>query len=237
MLKRVGLLAAVVLFCAGGVFLMKQLPVSDKPVQPGASSPASVSSVGRSASGLSTTQPQLQANALAVAVTAQDKEKAAILEQVIASKNDNDPRLDQELRVLSHGARYLFRESYRSHKPEARNERGTIVFLLGRNLDSAEDFDFLGQVLRETPCRSLESCDRDSPRDSGEHAHFESGVETTLAYPQIVALKAIEKFLASSNQDPALRAKALAELHAARDSKIRRVSELAESVLASATSR
>lgn len=234
-------MAVVALICAGALFLLKQSPDRGNPEQPGANSPAYVSSNDDEASSLApVSQPRVEpSNALvppAPPVTAQDRQKAELLDQIIASKNDNDPRLDQELKVLPPGARHLFREKYQTYQPEKRNERGTVVFLLGRNLDSPEDFDFLGQVLREAPCRSLENCERESPRDSGEHAHFESGVETTLAYPQIVALKSIERFLASPNRDPALRAKALAELQAARDSKIRRVSELAESILTSLAS-
>lgn len=163
--------------------------------------------------------------------TAHDREQASLFDQVIASKNDNDPRFDTDLRVLAPGARALLRERYANFAPEKRNERGTTVFLLGRNLETPEDFEFMGQVLSEAPCRSLESCDRDSPAETRENAHHDIGVEVTLAYPQIVALKSLERVLSTPGADPALVSQAMAKIRAARDSKVRRVSEMAESLL------
>lgn len=167
----------------------------------------------------------------ATIVTEQDRKQVLVLDAVIATKNDNDPRLDRELRELSPAARELFRERYRSYPNEQRNEKGTVVFLLGRELNSAEDFQFLGEVLNEPPCLSLESCTHEGARASGADEHRDLGVDTTLAYPQIVALKSLERHLFASSEKSQFTEEALAQLRAARGSKIQKVSELAEEIL------
>ena len=68
------------------------------------------------------------------------KAQLATLEEILGSRNDNDPRLDRGFVGLSPEARELFREKYRSLAPERRNERGTIVYLLGKNLQTADDW-------------------------------------------------------------------------------------------------
>jgi hypothetical protein len=113
---------------------------------------------------------------------------------------------------------------------EARNERGTIVFLLGRNITSPEDLAFLRNVLAETPCRSLADCKKPIP--PSEEPHWESGTELTLAYPQVVALKGLETYLGRKDRDPALSPDALKLLREARGSSVVTVSRLAEEILA-----
>jgi hypothetical protein len=117
-----------------------------------------------------------------------------LLDDVLLSKNDNDPRLDRELASLSDGARELFRERYRSLSFESRNERGTIVFLLGKNLKNPRDFEFFETVFREGPCLSLDDCEREAV--GGEE---ESSLAVSLAYPQLVALSSVERELASAS--------------------------------------
>lgn len=141
-----------------------------------------------------------------------DLQKVKVLEQILSSKNDNDPRLDREFIGLSAGAKSLFRDQYRSLPAEKRNERGTVVFLLGRNLTSESDFDFFCEVLREPPCFSLADCHRSSA--SREDFDRESGEEITLAYPQIVALKVLEK------AESKWRQHVVKTLDCAKDSKV-----------------
>jgi hypothetical protein len=114
------------------------------------------------------------------------------LEDILRSKNDNDPRLDRDFNALSPEAKRLFRRKYAEILPERHNERGTIVYLLGRNLDSAEDWAFLRGVVSEPPCLSLNDCSKESKPEGG---HNESGVAVTLAYPSLVALKQAERVL------------------------------------------
>ena len=111
------------------------------------------------------------------------------LEAILQSRNDNDPRLDTDFNTLSVEARRLFRERYRQIAPERRNERGTIVYLLGKNLRDDEDWAFLREVVSEPPCLSLADCAKPSTGPA------EMGDEVTLAYPALVALKQAQRAL------------------------------------------
>jgi hypothetical protein len=122
------------------------------------------------------------------------RQKLGVLEEIFASRNDNDPRLDSELKVLDTETKEAMRERYRKLAPEKRNEKGTIVYLLGRNLESKEDFSFFEEVLGEPKCRSLADCTKDP--DKQEEGHLDIGVEITLDYPSIMVLKQLERFLA-----------------------------------------
>ncbi len=164
--------------------------------------------------------------------TDHDLAQARILDEILATRNDNDPRMDKELRKLSPEAKHLMRARYAATHTEQRNERGTIVFLVGRELNTPEDLAFLHSVLKEKPCRSLENCDRDEQGPhSPDHQHLEGPNEVTLAYPQFVALKAIETYLESSGRNPALSEQAISELEAARHSPVRKIANLAEEIL------
>jgi len=121
-------------------------------------------------------------------------QKLAELEEILRSNNDNDPRLDGDFNELSPQTKELFRRKYAQTPQEDRNARGTIVFLLGRNLDSAEDWAFLRAVVGEPPCLSLADCSRKDASPSSD-PHHEGGLAVTLAYPQMVALKQVERVL------------------------------------------
>ncbi|MBI3558207.1 MAG: hypothetical protein HY074_18225 [Deltaproteobacteria bacterium] len=161
-----------------------------------------------------------------------DFAKAQLLESILKSKNDNDPRLDRDLKVLSEGAKAIIRDRYAKYPTERRNERGTIVFLLGRNLTSEADFQFLSSVIGEAPCLSLADCKTELPGStSTENLHHDVGTGVTLAYPQLVALKAIETYLSSANQSEPMTAAAIRDLEAARRSQVSRVAVMAEDIL------
>jgi hypothetical protein len=148
---------------------------------------------------------------------------------VLESRNDNDQRLDKDLKVLSAGAKQLLRQRYEEFPPEGRNERGTIVFLVGRNLTEKSDIEFMEKVLSEAPCRSMQNCKEDSPRSQGADAHSETGIEVSLNYPQIVALKSLERILELGESDP-LYQYAWEEILRARQSPIPKVAEMARDI-------
>ena len=104
-----------------------------------------------------------------------------LLEEVLRSRNDNDPRLETAFERLTQDEKRLLRAFYAKLPHERRNERGTIVYLLGRNLTSSDDWAFLREVVAEPPRLSLADCSRAAPRASGD--------EVTLAYPALVALR------------------------------------------------
>jgi hypothetical protein len=164
-------------------------------------------------------------------VTQSDKAKLVVLNEILSSKNDNDPRLDREFNALTDGSKALMRSRYAAFGAEKRNERGTIVFLLGRNLAAESDTAFLTDVLREAPCFSLENCAREAAGSvSSGDLHHDVGTEVTLAYPQIVALKSIERYIFGTSRDPAVEAGCLRALRAATASPVRKVAELAREI-------
>ena len=120
--------------------------------------------------------------------TPTDLKQLDILKQIFAKKNDNDPRLDRDLRHLSPAAKALLRAEYASLTPESRNERGTIVFLLGRDLNSSSDAEFISKVLSEPECLSLARCSESPPPAKRDDEHIETANEVTLVYPQLMAL-------------------------------------------------
>ena len=160
--------------------------------------------------------------ALAAAAAPADgpaRAKLRTLEEILASRNDNDPRLDRDFDGLSPEAKRLFRRRYRETAPERRNERGTIVYLLGRNLRSREDWDFIRGVALEPPCLSLADCAKAPAPGTDEEA---AGDEVTLAYPSLVALRQARR--AGSRKD------ALSVLSDAKSSRTRAVARAAASL-------
>jgi len=150
----------------------------------------------------------------------QAKAQLATLEDILSSRNDNDPRLDREFVGLSSEAKELFREKYRSFAPERRNERGTIVYLLGKNLQTADDWHFFRTVAAEPPCLSLADC------STASTVGGEAGDEVTLAYPSLVALRQAQRAV----EEGASRAEARGVLEAAKTSKMKAVLRLAASL-------
>jgi len=110
------------------------------------------------------------------------------LEDILASHDDNDPRLDKDFNALSDADKDAFRKKYRDIPSERRNERGTIVHLLGKNVRGPADWEFLREVAGEPPCLSLADCSK--PAAAGE-----PGDDVTLAYPSLVALKRAQRAL------------------------------------------
>ena len=126
------------------------------------------------------------------------QKKVAVLKEIFRSKNDNDSRIDTNFRELTALDKQALFEMYEELPRESRNERGTIVFLIGRNLNSEKDFDFLNSVLQEKRCLSLEDCDKVQNYENTEaaiHAAESSGLGVTLNYPQLVVLVSYERFL------------------------------------------
>ena len=153
------------------------------------------------------------------------EERAAIqlktLEDILASKNDNDPRLDSDFEDLSPRAKSLFRAKYRELAPELRNERGTIVYILGKNPSSGEDWDFLAHAAAEPPCWSLADCSKKAKTAA------EADDEVTLAYPALVALRQAQRMLQEPGKGGKDRKEALAVVKAGKGSKMPAVTRMA----------
>lgn len=144
--------------------------------------------------------------------------KAAELEAIMASGNDNDPALDRDFNALTPDEKADFRRAYAALPAEKRNQRGTIVYLLGKNAAAPEDWEFFRAVAAEPPCLSLSDCAKASS------AGGEPGDDVTLAYPSLVALKQAQRALEEGRSVSEARA----VVAAGKSSKMPAVIRLAE---------
>jgi hypothetical protein len=154
------------------------------------------------------------------AAAADARAKLETLADILRTRNDNDPRLDREFLGLSPQAKALFRAKYRAFPRERVNERGTIVYLLGRNLTAPEDWAFFRDVAAEPPCLGLADCSKPSA------AAGEAGDDVTLSYPSLVALRQAHR----AAQEGAPKDEARSVLEAAKTSRARAVRRLASSL-------
>lgn len=129
-------------------------------------------------------------------------------EDILKNKNDNDPRLDTELKSLSPALKQALYQRYNTLPAEDRNARGLVVFLIARDLQTPADTAFLKQVYQEEPCLSLENCSASST----ETTHLSGTNQTTMNYPQLAGLYQLERQLKDRPeilQDAQLRAEIL----------------------------
>lgn len=150
--------------------------------------------------------------------------KLKILNEVFSSRNDNDPRLDSEFSQLSAELKGALRESYHLMPKESLNERGTVVFLLGRKIETEEDVDFLQEVLSETPCLSLADCSTEAKLEDPEDDHLVESQETTLIYPQLMSLRLLSSNYQAS-QNPKIKEKITEAFRVAAQSNSEYLSE------------
>jgi hypothetical protein len=153
--------------------------------------------------------------------------KLAVLQEILDSKNDNDPRLDTDFKTLNESEKIALQEKYLSYTPEKLNERGTLIYLLGRNIENKKDLKFMEYVLNEKPCLSMSNCSIEAPAPTGEAAHLASIDKITLSYPQIVAIKSIEPLLSSDRGNDTLKTLARKNLESATHSKSSVVAHMA----------
>ena len=128
--------------------------------------------------------------------SADQSTRVQLLDEIIRSGNENDPRLDTEFQGLSEDEKAAVRKIYSRLKPEDLNQRGILIAVLGENLRSVEDLRFMKSVLSEPICLSPTDCSRADPHSDEEpdaHTHGHAVEEILLAYPQLVAMRAVEK--------------------------------------------
>lgn len=128
-------------------------------------------------------------------------QKISILREILGSRNDNDPRLDQAFNNLSKDDKTALREQYHSLPREARNELGTIIFLMAQGKTDDADHAFFKEVLTEPPCLGLADCSKETEATHAEEAHHEVGLDTDLNYPQIVVLQKKIDAITSATDD------------------------------------
>lgn len=138
--------------------------------------------------------------------------KVATLNKVLQDQADNDPRVDSELSNLNQKERLDFRAKYRSLPPEALKNRGLIVYLIGRNIETQGDLEFMREVLNERNCLSLKNCTITDQKTLSEPT-----IAANLAFPKLMAVAALKEKL--HTQPSAKMREAIEDiLHSARDS-------------------
>lgn len=124
-------------------------------------------------------------------LSAAEKKQWQTFVEIMLSKNDNDPRLDKDLRHLSPALKKSLEAQYSLLPDEKRNEKGLVVFLVARDVSSPEDVEFLDSIYQESPCLSLADCGVRGEDDP----HFSSINQMTLLYPQVAGLFQLDKQL------------------------------------------
>src|SRR6185437_1737577 len=115
----------------------------------------------------------------AAAAPASPAAKVALLGEILESRNDNDPRLDTEFRHLDQPTKQALIDYYHRLPVEDANGRGTIVFLLGREIRGPGDLPFFDQVLAERVPKLPPTREGSLP------------MELLAAYPQVMAVSAL----------------------------------------------
>ncbi len=168
---------------------------SNQPVvmkTPGLSTAGTAASGGEAAAAVS-----VSAVAAPEKLSVEDKKRYDVFEQILVSKNDNDPRMDSELGKLSPELHRALRDRYQTLAVENRNGRGAIAFLIARDLQSVADVDFLKSIYQESPCLGFKNCAVAEPQDP----HMSGIQQTSLDYPQLAALYQLDRRL---DADPTL---------------------------------
>jgi hypothetical protein len=135
-------------------------------------------------------------------LTPADQQKMKALDEIFTSKNDNDPRIDTELKNFTPEMKAALVSKYTRIPSEHRNEKGTVAFLIGREINSKADVDFLKGILMEKPCLSLGDCNQPPAPHTGADDHYEATNETTARYPQLVSIRALNHRYEELMQDP-----------------------------------
>ena len=125
-------------------------------------------------------------------ISTQENPQIRILKEVLKAGNDNDPRMDRDLKVLSRDTKDEMVRFYQNLAREKRNELGTIVFLIGRNLTDVQDILFMKSVLDEKPCLSLKNCNEAAAPARNETARVINTSEISASYPELMAIRALK---------------------------------------------
>lgn len=176
----------------GAIFFLKAQPSNFK-TQGIAQNPQESARLSPStAQDLKTQQNSLIVNPPSPPQEIELQRKAQVLREIFASHNDNDPRLDQEFNHLSSAEKLSLAKIYRETPAEKLNDRGILVLILSRNLESPNDFQFIDELFRELACLSLTDCRRPPSTQTDDHGELSSAV--TLNYPQLVALEKLKEW-------------------------------------------
>ncbi len=120
-----------------------------------------------------------------------EQKQWTLFQEILNSRNDNDARVDTELRDLTPEFKESLRSAYSQLPAENRNARGFAAFLIAREIRDVRDLQFLKEIFQESPCLSFQKCSQVGDPDP----HLDGINETSLNYPQLVSLYQLQKQL------------------------------------------
>ena len=223
---------ATAVFIAFGVmafFLWPQISTKDLATKPVILDPVpkpALAVVGAPSSVAPSPSPSISRSP--ISLDSAEAKQISVFDEILQSKNDNDQRLDTDLRHLSAKVKRTLEQKYQNMPTESRNSRGTVALLIGRDLNSPEDVEFLKTILNEPPCLSLENCGS-APAGDDEHGRGPMGV--TLVYPQLVTLTMLDRYLASPEASPELKRMAKEAIESARQNANSQIVSKANQIL------
>ena len=118
-----------------------------------------------------------------------DQKKLILLNEILSSRNDNDPRLDQGLKENSFEFKLAVRNLYQNLPMEA------------RNIQSEQDIQFLETIFKEEPCLSIEDC----RVMSNDDPHYSGINQVSANYPQQVVIYQLDHFEQQLQKNPQLQ--------------------------------
>lgn len=137
------------------------------------------------------TPPTIQPSTSNFELSQNDLQQWQVIEEVLISRNDNDLRVDSELKSISANLKERIKDEYHRLPMENRNGRGFLVFLIARDMKSAKDVEFMKSVFEEKPCLSLGDCGSIAE----ENPHLDSINNVSLNYPQMAILFQLKRKL------------------------------------------
>lgn len=158
----------------------------------------------------------------------QEQKQLKTIYEILNSKNDNDPRIDSELKNLSFNLKENLMLKYKKMKPEMLNEKGFLAFLVSREAQHPEDLDLLMTVFEDSPCLSLADC---SFAEKQVDPHHSENDNVTLNYPQLSTLYQIEQKLNTNSLSPSMKNEYKSFLIKAANYPVDTVSNKAKSII------
>lgn len=162
--------------------------------------------------------------------TAEGETPLGVIREILRTRNESDPRLDQVLRQLSAQDKGMIRQMYRELPSEDRSGRGLLAFTIARGEISPQDMRFLRAVVQEKPCLSLVDCSRADQEIDVHNSHVD---EVSLVYPQLASLYQLRRQAEKGTLDlsnEALRNDYMKLIQAARRHPADSVRRIAESI-------
>lgn len=124
----------------------------------------------------------------------EDQRKLKIVQEILISENDNDPRINTEFENLSLKLKMSLFDQYQALAGEKRKQKALIVLLLSRQIQTNEDVELLKKVFEDQQCLSLQDCKVKTTETDFYNAAME---EIIINYPQMILLYEISKHLSS----------------------------------------